>query len=292
MKLAAVILNYNDSSATVESAARLCSFKSISRVIIVDNKSTDGSELVLKTFTDGIEKCELVLNERNGGYGYGNNAGVKRAAELGCDAALICNPDTVFEEKAVKILSDAMEGYGAAGALNISGTGNVYAESKECAWPLADFKTELLRSGPISRRLSGSRINYSNEYFDSVLKDGKTVDADVVHGAFLMVRTDCFEEAGGYDEEMFLFGEERVLARKLESLGFKTALTPAVYSHAGSGSMKHAGMGLVKREHERLKSERYYYRTYLGAGKAEMALCYIFQAVVMLETFVYSLFVH
>ncbi|MDO4488716.1 MAG: hypothetical protein Q4B67_06485, partial [Eubacteriales bacterium] len=179
----------------------------------------------------------------------------------------------------------------AAGALMLSGTGDPYSEAKECAWPLMDFWRELWRCGPVMRRIKKEKINYSNDYLARVLKDGGIIEADVIHGALLMVDVKSFVAAGGYDENIFLYSEERVLARRLKAAGFNTVLTPAVYSHGNSETMKRNGLGLVWRERERLKSEKYYYRTYLKTTKGQQAFTALYQAVVMLETMVGSLFI-
>ena len=100
MKVNAVILNYNDAD-TVETLVRsICGYEVLEYIILVDNHSQDDSRQKLQQLACEHEKIQLVFLEENGGYGKGNNAGVRFAAEENqADYVLISNPDVVFSEE-------------------------------------------------------------------------------------------------------------------------------------------------------------------------------------------------
>ena len=121
MKLAAVILNYNDGDETIEAVRRISEYETLEAVIVVDNASTDGSREKLKAWlremnhklareereeeeeTEQFHRYMLVSSDRNGGYGYGNNLGVQYAYEVaGAEYVLIANPDASFSEDCLK----------------------------------------------------------------------------------------------------------------------------------------------------------------------------------------------
>ena len=89
MSTAAVILNYNDADTTIEAVERIRDFCTIDHVIVVDNASTDDSAARIGSFLYGLEeerpedaeeqRYMLVISDKNGGYGYGNNIGVRYA---------------------------------------------------------------------------------------------------------------------------------------------------------------------------------------------------------------------
>ena len=267
---ALILLNYNDPVSTLKAAERVRGFQKIDRVILVDNASTDDS---VREFT-GYD-AELVVNKRNGGYGYGNNAGVKRAAELGCDIAIIANPDAVFTEDAVDIILTALSGadVAAAGAL-MKGK-----PASDSSWPLLSLRDEVLFACPILKRVFRNRVSYPKEFFRGLPKP-----VGAVHGSLFAVKTAEFLSAGGFDERFFLFCEEKVLGQRLQKLGKQVVLTHAVYDHTGSESMKHGGLSMVRRQKERQKSERLYYRQYLGATPLQMIGIRLLQLVVLAET--------
>ena len=291
-KTALILLNYNDAPALLSALERGLSLDGIDLCIAVDNASRDDSPDRIREFAAGVSAEKLVFLEtgKNGGYGYGNNAGVRAAYEHGCSLALIANPDVEFGEDTVEALKEAVlsgEKVMAAGAV-MEGKA-----PEECAWPLKDLHRELFASGPVCRRLWKKDIYYAPAYFDGDFRkalsgknSGRMQPAAVgaVHGSLVMVRTKEFLDFGGFDEEMFLFGEERVLGRKIAAAGGKVVLVPAKYRHAGSETMKKIGLDAVKREKERLKSEAYYFEAYLGAGAKEMKFARTFQNVVLLET--------
>ena len=312
MRTAAVILNYNDAEASIRAVERIRSFRSIDNVIVVDNASTDGDTWKIGQYLDELnaeqdkasgqhadkkkKECQrymLVLSDKNGGYGYGNNIGVRYAYEvLGADLCLIANPDSEFGERTVNALRACFEdkNVAAAGAVMRSDAhkkGYGYNELISSAWPLRGFAGELLDSGPISRRLFRPFLNYPPSYF----KGKKRAEAGCIHGSLLMVECESFLAAGGYDEEMFLYHEEDVLGQKLRRMGLRTVLSlSGSYIHEGAGSTGKEWASSLRRNSLRQQSERYYYRHYLGAGPIAMAAAFIFQMIVQLETFLYEKF--
>lgn len=296
MKTAAVILNYNDPEATKGAVERLRHFRAIDDVIVVDNASTDNSARKLGSYLKrinaedadgGPDRYTLVLSDRNGGYGYGNNIGLRYACEItGSGLCLIANPDSVFDEGLVGAMKSCFEDeeVAAAGAVMRSGSSMNYGDFRASAWPLRSLFWEVLASGPICRRLFGSRLSYGRRHFQET-GARREVAADCVHGSLVMLDTEKVLAAGGYDEGIFLYCEETVLGRRLKDSGYRTVLvTGRSYAHAGGSSIKHAGLGALRRQRFRQRSERYYYRHYLSAGPISMAAVRLFQWAVLLET--------
>ena len=96
-KVACVILNYNDYDNTTELVKSIEHYDVLDHVIVVDNASTDGSAEILKSLRSS--KVSVWITPHNGGYGAGNNYGIRIAKNtFDCDYAFIVNPDVRFEE--------------------------------------------------------------------------------------------------------------------------------------------------------------------------------------------------
>ena len=107
MKLACIVLNYNDAMNTLKLSKEISTYDSIDDVVIVDNLSTDDSAEQLKTGAGN--KMHFIQTDRNGGYGYGNNFGARYAfSSLQADAAMTVNPDVKFDEDLVKRLKHTL----------------------------------------------------------------------------------------------------------------------------------------------------------------------------------------
>lgn len=90
-KVAVIILNYNSYEDTLNLINSIDEYDPGSCVIVVDNASGEKERQKL----EGIrERCILLLLDENGGYAAGNNAGIRKAIELGYDAFLLANSDT------------------------------------------------------------------------------------------------------------------------------------------------------------------------------------------------------
>ncbi|HEU4495593.1 MAG TPA: glycosyltransferase family 2 protein [Flavobacterium sp.] len=202
MQLSIIILNYN-----VRYFLELCvlSVQSAIRnidaeIIVVDNSSPDDScQMMRERFPDVI----LIENTENTGFPRGNNIGVAAArGEYVC----ILNPDTVVAEDTFeKLLAFAASktDLGIVGCRLLDGRGNFLPESKRgIPTPFAAFAkiSGLYKIFPNSRRF--------NRYYASHIDEHQTGRADILVGAFMLLKKELYVEAGGFDERYFMYGED------------------------------------------------------------------------------------
>ncbi|GEM_PF-143653 len=129
MKTAAIIVNHNNQDDLIKLISRIRNYHILDAVVIVDNKSDDVrsveeiADIILDPHSNmspridlsAAGRCPVILIKapRNGGYGYGNNIGMRWAYHNGISHAIIANPDTEFSEDCVRSLFDIL-GSGAA----------------------------------------------------------------------------------------------------------------------------------------------------------------------------------
>lgn len=286
MKISAVILNYNDADTVKTLTEEICGYKQLDSIILVDNHSTDDSKMVLKELEAACEKIHTLFLDFNGGYGTGNNAGVRYAVEkCQADYVLISNPDVVFSEECLKKMAGVLERHEDVAVVTAQMEDAHYGTQKN-GWPLHGFVGELLSMGPVSRRIFGSFLKYPESYF----KNKKAVFADAVHGSLLMVDGRKFLDCGGYDEGIFLYQEEAVLGKRLENYGFKTVLLlNCTYRHEHSVSISKSFKGQLERQRLRENSVLYYLEHYLKAGKIKKAIARLWFLGIRMEIWAASM---
>lgn len=91
-KVGIIILNYNEAKDTLKCVESLGSVRYPNEIIVVDNHSTDDSEDVLKRKLPN--DVIFISTDKNLGYAGGNNIGIKKALDLGCDYICVLNNDT------------------------------------------------------------------------------------------------------------------------------------------------------------------------------------------------------
>ncbi|MCJ0544677.1 glycosyltransferase family 2 protein [Enterococcus cecorum] len=210
-----MILNYNDSETVIKLVNEIKNFLIFDKIIVVDNCSNDNSMKNLIKIKNPI--IDIIQTDFNGGYGYGNNYGIKYIQKkYGDGYILISNPDVIFTEEMVENLlqefySDNNVAVSTAVQLDIN-----RKRIKDIAWRVPNsFEYAILNSGKFSKYFE---TNYN---FDDKTKKAYV---DCVPGALLMVDSNKFLSVGGYDEEMFLFGEETTIGYKLKQKKYKTVL--------------------------------------------------------------------
>lgn len=278
MKINCVIVNYNDADTVIKLVERIYGYRCFDQIVVVDNASTDDSWEQLEPLKD--DKVAVIRGERNGGYGYGNNLGVRYAAQINeATHVVIANPDVEFGENLILAMGRIFSRHPDAGV--VSGVmDDMEWGGLGYGWPLRGFFGELLAMGPVSRRIWGRFLNYPMKYFEGK----KAAWVDVVHGSMLMVDTAAFMECGGYDENIFLYQEEAVLGWKMRTSGYRTALLlTESYIHRHGVSVGKSWSKAIERQKLRHDSVLYYMKHYLYINPVQELMARMWFQIILLE---------
>ena len=278
MKLACIVLNYNDAMNTLKLSKEISTYDSIDDVVIVDNLSTDDSAEQLKTGAGN--KMHFIQTDRNGGYGYGNNFGARYAfSSLQADAAMTVNPDVKFDEDLVKRLKHALVDYenvGVVSAIQLDANGKEITRS---AWRIPGKWNYIFSVGMILGRLIPSFYYSVKELHASAL-----VKVECVAGSLLMLSKQAFEKTGGYDENMFLYCEETTLGCKIKKVGLVSYICSDVqYYHVHGVSITKSIKSTVRQKRIMLQSHHLLLRRYLRANQFELLVDNIMGMVSLFE---------
>ena len=195
------------------------------RVVIVDNDSGDDS---VEKLAAAIERegwsswAEVLPLDRNGGFAFGNNAGIHRvmASPEKFDYVILLNPDTVARPQAIKVLNglmDATPNAGIAGSLLETPDGGVDCSAHTIHSPLSELEGSA-RLGIISRLLSRHNVS------PPLRKETHT--CDWVSGACMIVRRSVIEDIGLMDDQFFLYFEEVDYCWRAKQAGWEIWYVP------------------------------------------------------------------
>ncbi len=242
-------------------------------VTVVDNCSGDGS---LEAIRGEVEAkgwgswVSVVGAERNGGFAYGNNVGIREGLSRGERPAyvLLLNPDTVVRPGAIGALVSFMERTpraGIAGSRLEDPDGSVQVSAFRFPGVLSELESGL-RIGAASRLLSRWRT--------SPAPRGEEHETDWVAGASMLVRMEVIEALGGLDERYFMYYEEVDFCLRARRAGWACWYVPSsrVVHLVGQASGIRGGEARPKRRPAYwFESRRRYFVTNHGRVRAALA---------------------
>jgi len=259
----------------------MVNYEILDSIVIVDNCSTDESASRLQAIARG--KVHFISTEKNGGYGYGNNQGIRYAyGSLHASHVLIANPDVKVTEECIQAMKDSflkISRLGVAAAVTRDGTGKVALSS----WRLNSLLGDILDTGLITRRIFAHWLNDRPELKTDFGKE-RYVYVDAVLGSLFMADIHALMECGLYDEEIFLYYEEKILGFQLKKKGYGTVLLlNQSYVHLHSVSINKNVKSILKKQALLHKSKLHYYKKYLGINRIQECLVRAFLAFLMAE---------
>jgi len=189
-------------------------------VIVVENASTDGTRALLQAQAETWQartggQLRVLLQERNTGFAEGCNIGLAEARRLGAPYAMLLNQDLELTPGWLPPLLAAMDARPQAAA----------------AQPVI-----VLHDAPDRLNTAGNAIHFCGFGFcdryrapvDEVLPDPAEVrSVPYASGAALLLRLSALEQAGGFDERLFLYHEDCDLQLRLRQLGYDAVVVAA-----------------------------------------------------------------
>ena len=187
-------------------------------VVVVDNRSTDGSAAAA---TAEFPKATVLLEQKNLGYGRAANIGLER-----CQGrfVLLLNPDATVDPQAVGRLSDFLMTRPEAGAVG-----------PRLLMPDGSLDPDCRRSFPVPSTLFYRTVGLSR-LFPKSPRFGRHnmghLDASDVHemdagtADCLLLRKAAIDRIGFFDPRYFMFGEDIDLCYRLKLGGWKVFYLP------------------------------------------------------------------
>jgi GT2 family glycosyltransferase len=255
MKIASIILNYNNCADCRKCIGYLKAQQGVEQeIIVVDNCSREDDRSAVEALCREFG-CTFIANNENKGYNAGNNVGLRYAAEKGYEFALIANPDMEFPQT----------DYLATLVAQMQTDDDIVVCGSDIVTP------QGVHQNPKKRGTDNLR-GYFNWITDIFGRNKKRNDnpewiedpaiskyCRCLNGCCFLIRMNFIERIGFFDENTFLYGEEPILGSQVEENGKKmyyTANTFAVHAHMKSkeGSTtfcnkhwKHSRLYYVKR---------------------------------------------
>src|SRR5574344_169489 len=243
-----IIVNYNgfsDTCACIESIRKNTKYTNY-EIYLVDNKSTDGKNSELKK----IERIKFIQSDKNGGFAYANNLGIKEAKKDDCKYYVLLNNDTEVtagwlskmievagqtnDEKHQAVIGGVILNYCDQNKIDYIGGYVDYfkGNAKEC------HKGETINDSLISEYVKAKDIN-GNEIENAF-------DTQFITGCLLMIPAKLYDKVGGISEDYFMYFEDVDFCERAKQQSAKLIICSNV-------RIFHKGGATVGGEHTKFK---------------------------------------
>lgn len=225
MKVAVVILNWNGRKFLEKFLPSVvANNNSYSEIIVADNNSTDDSIAFLKQFYPQIK---VIINSENGGFAKGYNDALKH---VDAEYFVLLNSDVEVSPRWIDHVIRMMDQDKTIAA---------------CQPKIRYFDDKKMfeYAGAAGGFIDKYGYPFCRGRILDALEEDKGQYDDVreifwATGACLFVRSACFNEVNGFDEDFFAHMEEIDLCWRLKNLGYKIMYCPSsVVYHVGGGTL-------------------------------------------------------
>jgi GT2 family glycosyltransferase len=220
--------------------------------IVADNASH-------QNLADTLTGATYLRLSENVGFARANNFAVEKSTT---PYLFFVNPDCEFVENCLPPLLAALRDAGVSGPKVLSEDGSIQLSFG----PFLSLKNEFLQQ----RRMKQENTRAMQEWMQN---RGESF-VDYVSGCALMVPATVYKQAGGFDENFFLYEEDVDLCKRIADQGLRTKYVP-------SAVILHKRNRAVRREPERSKreyrkSQVYYYKKHHGWLQNALLRLYLF----------------
>lgn len=281
MKTVFLIINYNDYETTNKLLQNVSNYKILDKIIVVDNNSTDNSFNKLKQNEN--KNIEIVKCLSNKGYGAGINYGckyIKKSLE-NC-YVIVSNPDVeIYNEQSLKKIIESFDDETSIVAPIIK-----EHEGFNRGWKVPTPMQDVVLNLPLIHRIIRPKmLFYKNDYYKS-----KIVDVEAVSGCFFAIKLSDLEKVDYFDENIFLYYEENVIAKKLEKINKKIKINCNVEVFHNHSVTIDKNINKINKYKELKKSQIYFQKKYNNANIFERFLLWLTNKFTLIMLYIRGIF--
>lgn len=225
MKVAVVILNWNGKNFLEKFLPSVVSYTTVNaQIVVADNNSTDDS---LEFLRNNYPQITIVKNATNGGFAKGYNDALQH---IKAEYYILLNSDVEVTPNWIEPVIQLMDSDTSIAACQpkIKAYHNKnYFEYAGAAGGFIDKYGYPFCRGRIFNTLEedNGQYNQSGEIFWAT-------------GACLFIRSECYHQMQGFDEDFFAHMEEIDLCWRLKNEGYKIMYCPqSTIYHVGGGTL-------------------------------------------------------
>ncbi|HQY89774.1 MAG TPA: glycosyltransferase family 2 protein [Tepidisphaeraceae bacterium] len=228
MRILVVIVNYKTADLTIDALASIeGEVRSLGdvQVVVTDNASPDDSIAKIEhaiTVRNWSSWCSLKRLERNGGFAYGNNEGVRPflSRDEKPQYVWLLNPDTIARPGAIGTLVRHLDENPKVGIVG-SRMENPDGSPQSSAFRFPSIASEFehgAKLGIISKIFA--------RYVVAPPPPTKIQQVEWLVGASMMIRREVFESIGFMDDSYFMYFEEVDFCRRARKAGWPCVYVP------------------------------------------------------------------
>ncbi len=277
MKNIFLIINYNDYQTTEKILDNVKDYKILDKIVVVDNNSTDDSFKKLSNFKS--KKLIVIKNSQNKGYGSGINFGCKYInSKFGESYVFISNPDVVIygEEDLQKLIQTFDKDTAIVAPIIKEHEG--YNRGWKIPSPIQDSLLNLIY---IHRFLRPKLLFYKDECYKK-----NVMEVEAVSGCFFVINSFILKQCDYFDENIFLYYEENVIAKKIQKINKKVLINTQVEVFHNHSVTIDKNINHIKKYKELKKSQIYFQKYYNHANWFELFLLKITNKMTLLILYI------
>lgn len=223
-RVAVVILNYNGRSFLEKFLPSVLQHSESAQIVVADNASTDDSVDFMQHHYPSVRLVEM---KENHGFAGGYNVALK---QVEADYFVLLNSDVEVTPQWLSPLVTYLDNHPECAAV----------QPKILDWHQRD---RFEYAGAAGGFIDGLGYPYCRgRVFDTLETDqgqyDTPVNVDWTSGACMIVRSEAFFEAGGFDADFFAHMEEIDLCWRLRSMGHALVCVPeSIVFHVGGGTL-------------------------------------------------------
>lgn len=254
MDLSIVIVNFNTRELTKQTVDYVC--RSVSdleyEIIIADNSTSRAG-----CYDETDDRVKLIKGLPNKGFGNACNIGAEKAIGR---YVLFLNSDTIVQKSSLEKCVKYMDEHHDVGCLGIRTVLPDAAFDHGCKrgfptpWNSLCYVLGLDKLFPKDKRFGGYRLSY--------LSNEETCEVDSVSGAFMMIPQAVLARTKGFDESIFMYGEDIDLCYRIKQKGFKVVYyaEPVMIHLKGQSGLNTKNITVIRHFHDGLRVfyDKYY----------------------------------